>query len=754
MRARGLRSVKWKNILYFSSVLFLCIVLISATCYNTFSKSYSEALGRESAVKLNALSNQLDQHVYKYVKYQFLSLIENKTFYRGLNSVILDFSPLQMIKIVDAVNELVSIVDYSNRVIEAVDIYCPGSRISISSSSGFMRLDIGPLREDLKLWESAVNDWDGLFWWGKRTINSYQNSGIICLSMVPSISISEKKAYMAVSLDTEIFSAYLADLETADEKYYLLDSQFQTVYGSSDELFSLIPREALVKITSPDNEGKGVLRMYSGDYLVSYIRSTEAPLILVSAASKKIFHREMDRILSSIIIFAAFVFFVGLGVSGLFTKRLYYPLKSLASKAARFYITGKAGSFENEYSVISKTMEILSDKVSEYEKIFNDYIKIMRYGFLQSLFNRQFRNAAEISIKAKFLNLELNFPVYSIMKILLDIKKGGEDSAVLEVYKILSYIESLGTTGVMSVYCVKNTDMSITALLSYGSEDIASFAQLIINYCGGESVTARICVSSPCSDLLDIHDCILQADAAGEYMYFCPSLALLNANEIKAISRLDLPPSPPSAALLDKFEKSLNDQDLENAVKTLNDFRRLCKTLEYKYADLSEMIHSFYRIFQKTMKIRKIEIPGGIFKLEDCVNIDDFCYKFAADARTAFNLAAREKKNRKSCISSDVIRWINDNLTEPISLDQAAEYFGKSPSWISKIVREQTGESFIEYLNEKRLDLSMELFKDHSVKIKDAAKAAGFNSAAYFIKRFRLKYGITPNEWRTLKNEQ
>jgi AraC-like DNA-binding protein len=193
---------------------------------------------------------------------------------------------------------------------------------------------------------------------------------------------------------------------------------------------------------------------------------------------------------------------------------------------------------------------------------------------------------------------------------------------------------------------------------------------------------------------------------------------------------------------------------LENTIKTLNDFRSLCKTLEYKYTDLFEMIHSFYRIFQKSMKIRKIEIPGGIFKLEDCVDIDDFCHKFAVDAGTVFNLAAREKKNRKSYISSDVIHWVNDNLTEPISLDQAAEHFGKSPSWVSKIVREQTGESFIEYLNEKRLDLSMKLFKDNSVKVKDVAKAAGFNSTAYFIKRFRLKYGITPNEWRTSKIEQ
>jgi AraC-like DNA-binding protein len=48
----------------------------------------------------------------------------------------------------------------------------------------------------------------------------------------------------------------------------------------------------------------------------------------------------------------------------------------------------------------------------------------------------------------------------------------------------------------------------------------------------------------------------------------------------------------------------------------------------------------------------------------------------------------------------------------------------------------------------------VELLEDHSVKVVDAAKAAGFNSAAYFIKRFRLKYGLTPNEWRDSKNQQ
>jgi YesN/AraC family two-component response regulator len=230
-------------------------------------------------------------------------------------------------------------------------------------------------------------------------------------------------------------------------------------------------------------------------------------------------------------------------------------------------------------------------------------------------------------------------------------------------------------------------------------------------------------------------------------MYFCPSLSFLKADEIRAAKNIPL-------SLAAKFEKSLNDRDLENAMKTLNDFRSLCTTLEYKYEDLSETVHSFYQSFQKVLKIRKIEIPGGIFKLENCADIDDFCRRFAADAESAFDLEIREKWNKKSHISSDVIGWINDNVIEPISLDQAADYFGKSPSWVAKIVREQTGESFVDYINGKRLALSIELLKDHSVKVEDAAKASGFHSTAYFIKRFRLKYGITPNEWKDSNNKK
>jgi hypothetical protein len=494
MPSRDMLPVKWKIILYFSIALFLCIVLISIACYNIFSRSYGEVLDRESAVKLNALSNQFDQYVYQYVKKQFVELTENKTLYSGVNSVIFDFSFQQLFKIVDAVNELNSIVNYSNGVINAVDIYCPESRICISSFSGFMPLDLGPAREDLELWESAINDWNGSYWWGKKSINSYQNSGMICLSAAPKTSAREKQAYMAVSLNTGIFRTYLSDLETLNEKYYLLDSQLQTVYGSLDELSSIVPREELLRITGPDNEERGFLREYSRDYLVSYIRSAEAPFTLVSVVSQKAFRREMNGMLSSIIIFAFLVFFAGLGVSGFFSKKLYYPLKSLALKAARFSIPEKTGSFKNEYSIISKTIEILSDKASEYEKTFNDYLMIMRYGFLQSLFNRQFRNVAEISAKAKFLNLEIDFPNYSIMKIWPDLKESDEDGSVLKAYKILSYIESLSAAGVMSVYCVKDTGMSITALLSYISANITETARLIINYClsgGGRGTNMR-----------------------------------------------------------------------------------------------------------------------------------------------------------------------------------------------------------------------------------------------------------------------
>ena len=53
-----------------------------------------------------------------------------------------------------------------------------------------------------------------------------------------------------------------------------------------------------------------------------------------------------------------------------------------------------------------------------------------------------------------------------------------------------------------------------------------------------------------------------------------------------------------------------------------------------------------------------------------------------------------------------------------------------------------------EYVNEVRINKSIELLKDPNYKLKDIYKLVGYSKANYYNKVFKLKIGISPMQYR------
>jgi AraC-like DNA-binding protein len=71
-----------------------------------------------------------------------------------------------------------------------------------------------------------------------------------------------------------------------------------------------------------------------------------------------------------------------------------------------------------------------------------------------------------------------------------------------------------------------------------------------------------------------------------------------------------------------------------------------------------------------------------------------------------------------------------------------------SPNHFSTLFSRHTGQSFVKFLNEKRLSLAEELLRDLTLSVSEVADRAGFEDANYFTRLFKKKTGMTPREWR------
>ena len=64
------------------------------------------------------------------------------------------------------------------------------------------------------------------------------------------------------------------------------------------------------------------------------------------------------------------------------------------------------------------------------------------------------------------------------------------------------------------------------------------------------------------------------------------------------------------------------------------------------------------------------------------------------------------------------------------------------------VLKEETGFSVIEYINNCRIGRACTMLNNTNVQIKDVALSVGFSDQLYFSKVFRKLKGITPTEYR------
>lgn len=114
-------------------------------------------------------------------------------------------------------------------------------------------------------------------------------------------------------------------------------------------------------------------------------------------------------------------------------------------------------------------------------------------------------------------------------------------------------------------------------------------------------------------------------------------------------------------------------------------------------------------------------------------------------------------KNFNNRIESDLkiktaLTYINEHYNESIKIDDIANSCCYSKSYFMKFFKKYTGSSFIQYLNNYRLEIAFKLLTDTEYKITDIASRVGFDNIPYFTRCFHKKYNISPSTLRKRNN--
>lgn len=91
-------------------------------------------------------------------------------------------------------------------------------------------------------------------------------------------------------------------------------------------------------------------------------------------------------------------------------------------------------------------------------------------------------------------------------------------------------------------------------------------------------------------------------------------------------------------------------------------------------------------------------------------------------------------------------------LPEPLTVDDLAAECGLCRSWFIKKFRKEYGITPIEFLNNFRIKVALQLLRG-SMSITDVAIMSGFGSTSDFYRHFMMGFGCPPSEYRKRLNK-
>ena len=114
----------------------------------------------------------------------------------------------------------------------------------------------------------------------------------------------------------------------------------------------------------------------------------------------------------------------------------------------------------------------------------------------------------------------------------------------------------------------------------------------------------------------------------------------------------------------------------------------------------------------------------------------------------SFMNAMFHDKDKGNPYIRNALRFMAENYSAHLELNQVAEYVGLSPSYFSTLFREVVGVTFREHLSRIRVEESKYLLLSRKYSLADIAVSMGFPDQSYYCKVFKRVVGVTPGKYR------
>lgn len=97
--------------------------------------------------------------------------------------------------------------------------------------------------------------------------------------------------------------------------------------------------------------------------------------------------------------------------------------------------------------------------------------------------------------------------------------------------------------------------------------------------------------------------------------------------------------------------------------------------------------------------------------------------------------------------ATQILQYLSSNF-RICTLQSVADFFRISPSYLTKLIKKQTGLTYKQLIQQLKLSCAENLLRNTQLPVDVICHEAGYENQSHFYKLFEQKYGCTPNEYR------
>ena len=451
-------------------------------------------------------------------------------------------------------------------------------------------------------------------------------------------------------------------------------------------------------------------------------------------------------------------------------------VKEAIKLGADDYLLKLDNNFDNILEVMEKiSNDILDSRKQKEEDIqysqqVQKNINVLRKNFFYNAINKFYSFESDMYQSMKFLDIRLDsdYLYCFIIKAerLRAMSEEHNNNVPVLSYAVINIAEEI-VSGALHGYCIEwnigefcliaapadaHARVGVADLTSYGSRLVEMLGEYL-------NLDVQVGVGEGGSGLKGMQEAHHNADLAFFNRFFKSDERVFLWNDTF------VPVNPnkeyiPLFMLKDDLFNAMNFHDTKKVGFLLGNIAENLQTLGLTREEVCNIVLKLYYMvseyFEQNGAAVKDVLVSRSWGYDDLIHIENV----AAAKEMVLSLKNDLEQYLKNDTGSNhkslsiAKQYIKDHFTEEISLTDVATEVGLTPSYLSNLLKKDTGKSYSEYLINLRIEKAKHLIKTTDYKMYEISEMVGYPNTFYFTRLFKRETGMTPGEFKKQENAE